>query len=187
VGVTVAAEVVVDEDLEVVAEDLEDLEMTAVEAVMEAVGASEERDQGTPGLETGSVTLRTAATRTSPGGTSATSARLPSQRGPETAEEVALEAGAEAVEVSEEECGVDHAVAASVEVFAEASGVDAVVTEAVVCVVGVAAEVVGVAEVVDRPMVKVAPKNQKSIQQQKVKESRSTLKRIFNACVKEKK
>ena len=87
-GVTVAAEVVVAEDLEVVAEDLEDLEMTAVEAVMEAVGASEERDQATPGLETGSVTLRTAATRTSPGGTSATSARLPSQRGPETAEEV---------------------------------------------------------------------------------------------------
>lgn len=35
-------------------------------------------------------------------------------------------------------------------------------------------------------MVKVAPKNQKSIQQQKIKESRSTLKRTFNACVKEK-
>jgi hypothetical protein len=35
-----------------------------------------------------------------------------------------------------------------------------VVTEAAVCVAGVAAEVVGVAEVVDRPMVKVAPKNQ---------------------------
>jgi len=34
-------------------------------------------------------------------------------------------------------------------------------------------------------MVKVAPKNQKSIQQQKIKESRSTL-RTFNACVKEK-
>jgi len=35
-------------------------------------------------------------------------------------------------------------------------------------------------------MVKVAPKNLKSIQQQKIKESRSTLKRTFNACVKKK-
>jgi hypothetical protein len=98
-------------------------------------------------------------------------------------------AAAEAVEVSEEVCGVDHAVVVSVEVSAEASGVAVVATEATeaaVCVVGVAAEVVGVAEVVDRPMVKVAPKNQKSIQQQKIKESRSTLKRTFNACVKEK-
>jgi len=95
-------------------------------------------------------------------------------------------AAAEAVEVSEEVCGVDHAVVVSVEVSAEASGVAVVVTEAAVCVVGVAAEVVGVAEVVDRPMVKVAPKNLKSIQQQKIKESRSTLKRTFNACVKKK-
>jgi len=93
-------------------------------------------------------------------------------------------AAVEAVEVSEEVCGVDHAVVVSAEVSAEASGVAVVVTEAAVCVAGVAAEVVGVAEVVDRPMVKVAPKNQ--FNNKKIKESRSTLKRTFNACVKEK-
>merc|ERR1719400_3035629 len=91
----------------------------------------------------------------------------------------------EVVDVAEVVAAAE-AVVVSVEVSAEASGVAVVVTEAAVCVVGVAAEVVGVAEVVDRPMVKVAPKNQKSIQQQKIKESRSTLKRTFNACVKEK-
>ena len=56
---------------------------------------------------------------------------------------------------------------------------------AAVCVVGVAVEVVGVAGEY-RLMVKVTPKNKrKSIQQQnQIKESRSTLKRTFNACVK---
>merc|ERR1719242_534348 len=61
-----------------------------------------------------------------------------------------------------------------------------VAVEAVeVCEVGVAVEVVGVAGEY-RLMVKVTPKNKrKSIQQQKqIKESRSTLKRTFNACLK---
>merc|ERR1719268_725318 len=63
--------------------------------------------------------------------------------------------------------------------------VEAVEVSEEVCEVGVAVEVVGVAGEC-RLMVKVTPKNKrKSIQQQKqIKESRSTLKRTFNACVK---
>lgn len=72
-----------------------------------------------------------------------------------------------------------------VEVSAEDEEVSEEVIGAAVCVVGVAVEVVGVAGEY-RLMVKVTPKNKrKSIQQQKqIKESRSTLKRTFNACVK---
>ena len=54
-------------------------ETTAVEAEMVVAVAG--RDPGTPGLETGSATFLTAVTPTSAGGTNATSARHPSQKG----------------------------------------------------------------------------------------------------------
>lgn len=105
--------------------------------------------------------------------------------------EVAVEAVevSEEMEVSEEIVGEDPAEEEDSEEDAEVSVEDEEVSEevigAAVCVVGVAVEVVGVAGEY-RLMVKVTPKNKrKSIQQQKqIKESRSTLKRTFNACVK---
>ena len=54
--------------------------MTA-EAVMEVAGALVEQALATLGLETGSATFLTAVTPTSAGGTNATNARHPSQKG----------------------------------------------------------------------------------------------------------
>ena len=107
----------------------------------------------------------------------------------ETMKDVAVvEAAAEVVVASEEVCGVGLAAAAvvSVEASAEVSVGAVVVTEEVVCVAAEAVEVVvAEAEVVDRPMAKVAPK--KTTAKQKIKREQEHIKRTFNACVKERK
>ena len=74
--------VVAEEEASVVEEEASEDPVTTAVVVMAAAGALVGRDQGTLGLGTGSVTLPSAGTPTSAGGTSATSARHQSQREP---------------------------------------------------------------------------------------------------------
>ena len=80
--------VVAEEEASVVEEEASEDPVTTAVVVMAAAGASAGRVQGTLGLGTGSVTLPSAGTPTSAGGTSATSARRPSRRGLAETEEV---------------------------------------------------------------------------------------------------
>ena len=80
--------VVAEEEASVVEEEASEDPVTTAVVVMAAAGASAGRVQGTLGLGTGSVTLPSVGTPTSAGGTSATSARRPSQRGLAETEEV---------------------------------------------------------------------------------------------------